>query len=190
MDTCGAAGSVALARDGDVVCLKAMPERRASKELLRLVDAALAEVGWSKADLEAVGVTSGPGSFTGVRVGLAAAKGIAEALGLPMAAVSRLAVLREAADGGLVALDAGRGEAFVLGEDGVERVAPVNELNDVVVCEEGLAAKIAGARLVAIDAASAVGEVLRKLAAGGSDVALSDANYVRGEAQMYRQAGV
>ena len=58
---------------------------------------------------------------------------------------------------------------------------------EVVVAEESLLAKLIGvrARRVEMDATSALGAVRRCLLAGGSDVALVDANYVRGEAQMY-----
>jgi len=68
--------------------------------------------------LEAIAVVSGPGSFTGVRVGLSAAKGLCEALDLPLIAISRLAVLsRLAAEAPgrkvFALLDAGRGEAYL-----------------------------------------------------------------------------
>ena len=96
MDTCGAAGSVALADGERVAARAAIAERAASARLLAVVEEVLATAGWGLGDVEAVGVVSGPGSFTGVRVGLAAAKGLCEGLGVPMAAVSRLEVLADA----------------------------------------------------------------------------------------------
>ena len=48
----------------------------------------LKEKGWALADLDGIGVVAGPGSFTGVRVGLAAAKGLCEAANLPLAVPS------------------------------------------------------------------------------------------------------
>ena len=68
-------------------------ERGQAERLIPMVQKVLAKVGASFADVESVAVTTGPGSFTGVRVGLAAADGIALAAGLPMTGVSVLDVL-------------------------------------------------------------------------------------------------
>ena len=65
------------------------------------------------AELHAVVVVRGPGSFTGMRIGLSAAKALAEACALPLVAVSRLAVLSAAHHAPLVALDAGRGRVYL-----------------------------------------------------------------------------
>ncbi len=72
-------------------------------------------LGGSLAELDAVGVVGGPGSFTGVRSGMAVAKGFCEAAALRLAVVSRLEVLADAAalKDGLAVLDAGRGELYV-----------------------------------------------------------------------------
>lgn len=194
IDTCGAVGSVALAAGERVVCVRTLAERGASGQLLGVISEALGEVGWRMDELEAVGVVNGPGSFTGVRVGLAAAKGLCEALGVPMAAVSRLDVLWEASGlgaDGLVALEAGRGEVFVRDGSGRQSLMMLNEVGrEVVVCEGTLAAKLPGVRMVGVDAGSALQAVRRGLDAGGSDVALTDANYGRGEAEIYaKKAG-
>lgn len=68
-------------------------ERGQAERLIPMVQEVLAKAGASFADVESVAVTTGPGSFTGVRVGLAAADGIALAAGLPMTGVSVLDVL-------------------------------------------------------------------------------------------------
>ena len=121
IDTAGAEGTVALAEAsgaGDevrVVATAVLPGRRASERLVAEVRRLMEAAGWRLAELAAVVVVRGPGSFTGVRVGLSAAKGFCEAGGVALIAVSRLALLAEAADGdGMVhaVLDAGRGEFY------------------------------------------------------------------------------
>ena len=77
----------------------------------------LCKVAFHEQALDAIAVVNGPGSFTGVRVGLAAAKGLCHALDLPLIAISRLAVLAHLADppaGSRVQalIDAGRGEFY------------------------------------------------------------------------------
>jgi tRNA threonylcarbamoyladenosine biosynthesis protein TsaB len=66
-------------------------------------------------DLTAIVVGTGPGSFTGTRIGLSVARGLALALDLPVAGVSTLAALAAAADRAFPVIDARRGEVFVLG---------------------------------------------------------------------------
>jgi tRNA threonylcarbamoyladenosine biosynthesis protein TsaB len=95
---------------------------RHAEQLLELVDGVLRKAGWKKHDLELVACCIGPGSFTGVRVGVATAKGIALALGLPIVGIGSLEVMAQAywtrvaapsADEGVVALlDARKGEVF------------------------------------------------------------------------------
>jgi tRNA threonylcarbamoyladenosine biosynthesis protein TsaB len=92
------------------------------ERLLGLIDGVLTRAGWQKRDLELVACSVGPGSFTGVRVGVATAKGIALALGLPIVGVGSLEVMAHAhfagqdapdADEAAVALlDARKGEVF------------------------------------------------------------------------------
>ena len=91
-------------------------DRRASEELLPAVRRVLARAGIALSDLDRLAVCSGPGSFTGLRVGLATAWGIARGAGLPLEAVGTLETLAEAArEEGRAAvwtvLDAGRGES-------------------------------------------------------------------------------
>ncbi len=124
IDTCGPHGSVALARyQNDVLETLAETELAGKTYSARLVGAIRELLAGQDArvrDLAAIVVTSGPGSFTGIRVGLSTAKGLAEAQRTPIIAVSRLAVLAHAAGTHAAALDAGRGE-FYLGEFGGER---------------------------------------------------------------------
>jgi tRNA threonylcarbamoyladenosine biosynthesis protein TsaB len=200
IDTCAVeASGVALVEEARVVALAELPESTASAGLLGAVRALLEEERWELASLHAVGVVNGPGSFTGVRVGLAAAKGLCEALGVPMAGVSRLEMLARTSglSEGASLLDAGRGEVFAReiasGREflvKVDAVAGIAAGKPVVVAEERLAEKLSGldVRCVKLSVADAVGLVGDMLRAGGSDVAGTDANYVRGEAQIYGAA--
>lgn len=196
IDTCATTGGVALAEGERIVAERELPERTASAGLLEAVSAMLRETGWAINELSAVGVVSGPGSFTGVRVGLAAAKGLCEALDIPMAAVSRLGVLAEmrrpAPD--FVAMDAGRSELFVADlATGQERLVELEALcslasgRRVLVEDAGLATKLAVLQpeVATVRMTAVLARAAACLQAGGSDIALEDANYVRGEQQIY-----
>jgi tRNA threonylcarbamoyladenosine biosynthesis protein TsaB len=210
IDTCGAVGSVALAdsaREPAIVASATLPGRTASERLVATVREMAASSAVELQSLDALGVVSGPGSFTGVRVGLSAAKGLCEALGVPLVAVSRLAVLArlaEAPSGARVhaLLDAGRGEfywgMYVDGERVREATLTRDEVfaavdfgvakgdgaRDVVVtCENAVAQSVAGLlpRLVAEPSAGdAWPLVLSRIErADFDDVATIDANYLR-----------
>jgi tRNA threonylcarbamoyladenosine biosynthesis protein TsaB len=119
-DTSGKHGSIALAREetGRVEVLEVVPLEGGtfSAQLVPQIAALLTKHRFGKADLGAFVVATGPGSFTGLRVGLAGIKGLAEILERPVVAVSLLEVVaRSAKTPGQVraALDAGRNEAYV-----------------------------------------------------------------------------
>jgi tRNA threonylcarbamoyladenosine biosynthesis protein TsaB len=121
-DTSGKNGSIALARvtsgqsDVEIVEVVALAGGAFSAQLVPQIAALLENHGYRKTDLGAFAVVSGPGSFTGLRVGLAAIKALAEALQKPIAAISLLeAVACSGAAHGrvLAALDAGRGDVYV-----------------------------------------------------------------------------
>jgi tRNA threonylcarbamoyladenosine biosynthesis protein TsaB len=113
-DTATSAATAALVRDGTVL------GERVSRavSVLQDVDELLREAGAGQRDLTGLVVGTGPGSFTGLRLGLAAARGLAFALDLPVAGVSTLRALAAGSPGALPVIDAGRREVFVL--DGPE----------------------------------------------------------------------
>jgi tRNA threonylcarbamoyladenosine biosynthesis protein TsaB len=119
-DTSGRQGSIALARGeaaGNCQVIEVAPLAGGtfSAQLVPHIAALLSKHGFTKADIEAFAVASGPGSFTGLRVGLAAIKGLAEILLKPIATVSLLEAVAVGAGmpGKILAiLDAGRSEVY------------------------------------------------------------------------------
>lgn len=120
-DTSGKFGSIALAQcrpgdDCEVLEVVPLEGGTFSAQLVPQIAALLAKHGFTKENLDAFAVTSGPGSFTGLRVGLAAIKALGEILDKPIVTVSLLEAVAVAAQSPgkiLAALDAGRGEVYV-----------------------------------------------------------------------------
>jgi tRNA threonylcarbamoyladenosine biosynthesis protein TsaB len=153
-DTCGPSGSVALGRLAgkgvEILGLVEMAGRTYSASLVAAVGDLLKEHGAALREIGCLVVVNGPGSFTGVRVGLSAAKGFAEGAEIPLIAVSRLEVLSAKAGVANAALDAHRHEVF-LRLEGRELLAGSAELVAVsapdrcAVCDDNATAMLAGA---------------------------------------------
>lgn len=160
-DTSGKQGSIALAR-GDqhnFTVLEVVPLTGGtfSAQLVPQIADLLVRHGFSKHNLDGFAVASGPGSFTGLRVGLAAIKGLAEVLRKPIAAVSLLQVL--AVSGQVeaqvvAAFDAGRGQVYageyeaLAGHARVERESLLNEEEFVALARGKLATVVTPDSLV------------------------------------------
>lgn len=132
IETSGLRGSVALL-DGERVVAVAHHEEpnRHGERLLPLLDELLVRCGWARSSIERIGVGVGPGSFTGLRVGIALAAGVSLGLGVPLVGVGSLRALAAGhpkADPRLrvVVRDARRNEHFLAAYDasGTELVAP------------------------------------------------------------------
>jgi tRNA threonylcarbamoyladenosine biosynthesis protein TsaB len=196
--TAGSEGSVALAAGREVIATEVLPGRSSSERLVPAVRRLMESQGWSLRDLKAVVVVHGPGSFTGVRVGLSAAKGFSEAGGVPLIAISRLALLAASVgeEGATVhaVLDAGRGELYygeyaghccvresLLSQDGLSAALADGGL--VVVCEAKVAEMLSELHPRVVDepsAGDALPLALERIAASEfDDVSLLDANYLR-----------
>jgi tRNA threonylcarbamoyladenosine biosynthesis protein TsaB len=119
-DTATGVATSALVRDGDVLGERA---GRAA-EVLADADELMRAAGCTPRDLDLLAVGVGPGSFTGVRIGLAAARGVALALDLPVAGVSTLEALAAGAPGAEPVIDARRGEIFVAASGHARCLAP------------------------------------------------------------------
>lgn len=206
LDTCGAQGSIALADTAEaevarIVASALIPGRSASERLVATIRDLLTQHAWAPISLDAIGVVTGPGSFTGVRVGLAAAKGLAEALSIPIHPISRLTTLAASAevkDAEICALlDAGRNEFYCgryrndecLAESLIsfeEASATIQAAAVAVVCEakvfEAFSTSSHSARLKLVDeptAADALPFALRLVQQGETNSLELDANYLR-----------
>ncbi|MBX7194242.1 MAG: tRNA (adenosine(37)-N6)-threonylcarbamoyltransferase complex dimerization subunit type 1 TsaB [Sandaracinaceae bacterium] len=116
IDTSSEIGAVALVEDGALrASVQVRVQHQHGETLLPHVDRVLSLGGASIAGLDLLAVGLGPGSFTGVRIGVATVKGLALAHGTPMLGVRTSRVLARAASGEVrfVAIDAKKGEVFV-----------------------------------------------------------------------------
>ena len=199
VDTCGPTGSVALGRltAGTVEILgqTEIDGRSCSSTLVTAVAELLTQAGIQLGLLGAIVVVTGPGSFTGVRVGLAAVKGIAEGRQIPVIAASRLEVLSAIAGTMVAALDAHRQEIYLrinVGEQATEMLAGAHELAEInpapvriAVCDEAAERLLGSAwpetELVHVAAPTAA-DALRFCAPRKweiADLALLDGHYLR-----------
>ena len=196
IDTCGDTAGVALSSGEDLLAAEDLPRGTASAEILQAIRRLLTQQAWKLRNLDAIGVVSGPGSFTGTRAGLATAKGLCEAAELLLAAVSRLEVLADAAElsDGFAAFDAGRNEVYLREvRAGREWLVAIDDLRvrcegqPIAIAEPRLRDQLEGCNITLrpLHADDSLPAILRKLRGGGSDNALTDANYVRGEGDIY-----
>ena len=137
--------SVAIHEQGELIALAEIKEPGAHAEkLLLLVDELFEKAGLSFADLDAVAVSQGPGSYTGLRIGVSTAKGIAYALEIPLIGINTLqamAASQQVAPGDYVVavLDARRKEVYTQTfGDSLQELSPI----EAVVLEEGVFASI------------------------------------------------
>lgn len=117
IDTASPIPSVTLLARGGVWEEILPPDRRASEELLPAIERCLTSAGAALSECDRIAVCSGPGSFTGLRVGLATAWALGRAIDVPIETVPTLEVLAETARGRstrvAALLDAGRGEVIL-----------------------------------------------------------------------------
>jgi tRNA threonylcarbamoyladenosine biosynthesis protein TsaB len=211
-DTSGKQGSIALARCGPeyncgVLEVVSLEGGTFSATLVPQV-AALAKHGFGKQDIGGFAVVSGPGSFTGLRIGLAAIKGLSEVLAKPVAAISLLeaiAVSGRSQGRVLAVLDAGRGEvytgkyevngskALLESEIILSRSDLIQAAGDslIVTADHGLAEAARNAALTVEEIAIPRSDVIarlgwQKILAGNTvSPAELDANYIRRSSEIF-----
>ena len=201
IDTCGPSGSVALGRfhDGAIQILGQieLEGRSYSATLVAAVAELLAQSHIELSSIAAIVAVNGPGSFTGVRVGLSAVKGLAEPAQISVVAVSRLEVLAWKSGVHSAAIDAHRHEVFLrldsppsavrellAGSADLANLAPPLR---IAVCDDAAATLLSAAwpdtelvRVPAPTAAYALQLCAPRFAAGKrADLALLDGHYLR-----------
>jgi tRNA threonylcarbamoyladenosine biosynthesis protein TsaB len=212
-DTCGETGTVALVdlenAATTVTCITQteLGRRVAAAQLMPAVDTMLRNAALDLHELRALLVVNGPGSFTGIRIGVSTAKGLAHPAGIPIVAISRLAVLASLADtqaDSLALLDAGRNEFYARRAErewlaSFDEVAAAAEAGvPLVIAEAGVAEGKFEARFAAwkpvhvgpLDACAAARAALARFRSWESDsLAALDANYLRrSDAELFARS--
>jgi tRNA threonylcarbamoyladenosine biosynthesis protein TsaB len=166
-------GATCVARTAAEAPEIASPAPQHAERVLGILDDLLQKARWSKSDIELLACSLGPGSFTGVRVGVATAKGIALALDIPIVGVGSLEVMahafrrsratRDPNHATIALLDARKGEVFwaAYADDGALLAGP----GHVAAASAGALAKLADRPKVTF-----VGEIAGRLDLGGAPI--------------------
>ncbi len=212
IDTAGTSGTIALARifgnHVEVLGQRELTGRSYSSQLVATLGEMLHKHSVELPKIGAIVVTKGPGSFTGVRVGLSVVKGLAEVTNLPIIALSRLAVLAHlsALDPALAVLDAARGEYYageysnglcvresLVSKDQI--IAATAGGLRCAICEDRVAERLAPLNPYFIPPLSATAAIRAALprfrAADFDDAEILDANYLRrSDAELFHRTPV
>jgi tRNA threonylcarbamoyladenosine biosynthesis protein TsaB len=209
INTCGNTATVALGvadtKGVKILATAELAVRTYSARLIPEIAALLQKQQATMSNIEAIVVVNGPGSFTGIRVGVSTAKGLSEGAGVPLIAVSRLALLAHASllPHVLAAVDAGRGDYYIgeyrngtnLGETLMTAEQTVTAAKQpgagVIVCDESRAGDASASACSALaicgpiyvqppDAAEALRFAITRFHARDFDNPVTlDANYLR-----------
>jgi tRNA threonylcarbamoyladenosine biosynthesis protein TsaB len=149
VDTATLQAGVAVWRDGQALAERRQMVTTHSDALLAMIADAFAEAKLAPADVDAIACGAGPGSFTGLRIGLATVKGLCFALGKPLVMVSSLAALAARAPDGrvLATLDALKGEVYA-GLYELRGGVPTLDGSEAVLAPDKLLPKIGGVTYV------------------------------------------
>ena len=179
LDTATDIAAACVWRDGRVLAESATRARSvAAQRVLADADRLMDEAGVVPADLDLVVAGTGPGTFTGLRIGLAAARALGFALGIPVRGVSTLAALRAGEGVEVACVDARRGEVFAAGAG----------LDPQAIAPEELAAALPAGTLCAGDGAIRYRDRLARLEIPPDDSPLH-VPWARHHAELAQTAG-
>lgn len=155
IDTSTTHASVALSKDGVLIGIKTNQNQRDHASFLQpAIHSLLKEANQTHKDLNAIAVTSGPGSYTGLRVGFASAKGLAYALDIPLISIETTLVMSVAAssllkteEGAFLCpmIDARRMEVFTALYS--MKLQPVSPISALILTPESLAKQLKASRI-------------------------------------------
>jgi tRNA threonylcarbamoyl adenosine modification protein YeaZ len=174
LDTSCDALVAAIAVDG-VVRAERVDDSRRAQALLELVDDVLAEAQITLRELSRIAVGTGPGTFTGLRVGIATARGLATTLSVSLAGISSLAAIAAGVEGYPVwaDIDARRGERFLQRFDGEESgellIVSVDDVGEVVGTDAVLEGPPSARGLARVAAGAAFGDPILVVPEYGRD---------------------
>ena len=137
IDTSGRSCCVGLAVEDRLVCEEYLDTGLThSQTLMKLISSVYERSGTERKDTGLIGVTSGPGSFTGLRIGMSTAKALAQSFGVPIAEISTLDAIRENTgyfDGPVVTMiDALHERVYASGYDGISLEKGIYGLSEVL----------------------------------------------------------
>ena len=207
VDTSGRQGGITLARGGSdrfqVIESASIEGGTFSAELIPQIAQVLTNHSLTPQQLQGLVAVTGPGSFTGLRVGLTAVKGLAEVLSVPIATVTALEVLLAASNQQnetMAVIDAGRGEVYArlkradLTEEILLAISEAAELAKssnarIITADAKLVSKFTNALLIEYRSSEVAARIgFKKLLAGETvDVLALDANYIRKSEAEYIQ---
>jgi len=151
-DTSGKYCSAAIFADGEILSTKHEEMNRGQAErLFPMLEEVLSEAGRTWADLDALGVGSGPGNFTGIRIGISAARGLALSLSIPAVSVPIMDALAEGAQvPAILSLSGPRGMYYLqVRETGKTSQVELSDLSSRLPCPAGTVAVGEGADVIA-----------------------------------------
>ncbi|CUH83085.1 tRNA (adenosine(37)-N6)-threonylcarbamoyltransferase complex dimerization subunit type 1 TsaB [Thalassovita mediterranea] len=155
-----AAHCAAALLSGDHVLATAHVEmsRGQAEHLMPLLEQVLAEAGKTWADLNAIAVGVGPGNFTGIRISVSAARGLALGLGIPAIGVNSFEALTQDPAPGINAVPGPRGQAYLSPEGGAPYLASADEMLEIM---QDAPLKTPQAATIALQIAQAAAQKLR-----------------------------
>ena len=106
--------------------------RGQAERLMPLLEDVLAEAGYGWRDLDRIGCGTGPGNFTGIRISVAAARGLALSLGIPAVGVTTFDAIRHAAPGAVAAVPAPRGQVYLSSPEAAPALMPADAAGDAL----------------------------------------------------------